>query len=29
LADLDDKEHIEIRHITEALAYRGMDRRAG
>ena len=29
LADLEDKESIDIKHITEALAYRGMDRRAG
>lgn len=29
LADLEDKAHIETKHITEALAYRGMDRRAG
>ena len=28
LADLEDHEQINIKHITEALAYRGMDRRS-
>jgi magnesium chelatase family protein len=29
LADLEDLERIGLKHITEALAYRGMDRRSG
>lgn len=28
LADLDDKDSLEMQHITEALAYRGMDKRS-